>query len=97
VDGDPNTFAHTNDSKAWLEVDLGSSSKISSVNIMNRWCKSSSDPYACLCRLSNATLSLIDDSDQVIASTVFSDTCGQLNLEYVFEAAPEFCQILVST
>ncbi|KAL7503313.1 hypothetical protein ACHAXN_001115 [Cyclotella atomus] len=59
---------------------------------MNRWCQSVNDPLNCLCRLSNTTLSLIDDSDNLIVSKTIGDTCGQLTLEYVFEAALQFCQ-----
>jgi hypothetical protein len=92
IDGNTNTFSHTKDSNAWLEVDLGSSFDISSLNILNRWCKSTSDPWNCLCRLSNTTLSLIDDSDSVIVSKTIGDTCGRLALEYAFEAASQFCQ-----
>jgi hypothetical protein len=59
---------------------------------MNRWCQSVNDPLNCLGRLSNTTLSLIDDSDNLIVSKTIGDTCGQLTLEYVFEAALQFCQ-----
>jgi hypothetical protein len=95
VDGNTNTFSHTKDSNSWLEVDLGANFDISSINIINCCCQSVNDPLNCLCRLSNATLSLMDDSDKVIASKTIGDTCGQFTLEYVFEAAPEFCQISV--
>jgi hypothetical protein len=97
VDGVTSTFSHTNDINGWLEVDLGSSFDISSVNILNRWCKSPSDPSNCLCRLSNATLSLVDDLDAEIELVTIGNTCGQLTLEFIFETAPKFCQIAPSS
>jgi hypothetical protein len=96
VDGDHGTFSHTKDANPWLEIDLGESSEISSVGILNRWCKSSSDPSGCLCRLSGAVLSLIDDSKTTITSTTLGDTCGQSTLEYVFDPSPDFCATSVS-
>jgi hypothetical protein len=91
VDGDHDTFSHTNDANPWLEIDLGESSEISLVRILNRWCKSSSDPSGCLCRLSGAVLSLIDNLGEQITSLTIGDTCGQSIIEYVFDPSPDFC------
>jgi hypothetical protein len=91
VDGDRGTFSHTNDANPWLEIDLGMGGEISSVEILNRWCKSSCDPSGCLCRLSGAVLSLVDNLGEQIVSLTIGDTCGQSTLEYVFDPSPQFC------
>jgi hypothetical protein len=94
IDGNTNTFSHTgfNDPVPWLEVDLESIYEISSVRLLNRWCKSPSDPSNCLCRLSGATLLLLDDFGEEIISTAIRNTCGQSELEFTFDQWPEFCQ-----
>jgi hypothetical protein len=92
IDGDHDTFSHTNDANPWFEIDLGKSGEISSVEILNRWCKDTSDhPSGCLCRLSGAVLSLIDNLGEQITSLNIGNTCGQSTLEYVFEPSPDFC------
>jgi hypothetical protein len=91
VDEDHDSFSQTNDANPWLEIDLGENSDISSVEILNRWCKDSSDPSSCLCRLSGAFLSLVDNSGAQITSLTIGDTCGQSTLEYVFDPSPDFC------
>ena len=62
VDGESNTFSHTNvatsGTPVWWKIDLGYKFEIESVTVLNRWCVSSADPNGCLCRLSFATLSL---------------------------------------
>jgi len=94
VDGNTATFSHTADSFPWWEVDLGESYGISSVEIVNRWCADVNDSKNCLCRLSGAVLSLLDDSGAEITSISIGDTCGKLVLEMEFERFPEFCQSL---
>jgi hypothetical protein len=91
IDGDTNTFSHTKDSNSWIEVDLGNSFPVNTITILNRWCGNFNDPKGCLCKLTGATLSLIDDSDTEITSTTIGDTCGQSTLEYVFDPSPDFC------
>ena len=74
-----------------LEVDLGQGYSVDSVAILGRWCMDSSDPD-CLCKLNGATLILVDDSGEEITSIdIGNDACGKSMLEYVFDAAPEFC------
>ena len=84
VDGKMNTFSHTNvassDSSVWWKVDLGAELPIESVTVMNRWCGSSSDPSGCLCRLSYATLLLIDGNGDIVATQSVGDTCGELEV-----------------
>jgi hypothetical protein len=80
VDGDMATFSHTDtaDTSATWEVDLGQDYTITSVSVFNRWCVNVDDGPACLCRLSRATVELLDDVDRVIASARFGDTCGDV-------------------
>ena len=74
-----------------LEIDLGQSYSVDSVAILGRWCTDSSDPD-CLCKLNGATLILVDDSGEETTSVnIGNDACGKSMLEYVFDAAPEFC------
>lgn len=82
VDGNLGSFSHTDVGTSgipvWWEVDLGSMLPIQSITVKNRWCGSnSSDPNGCLCRLSNATLSLIDSVGSIVAMQSVTDTCGK--------------------
>jgi hypothetical protein len=99
IDGDLTSFSHTNDKNAWLEVDLKGTFPVNLITIFNRGCTgaSSNHPMNCLCALSGATLSLLDDFDTEITAVTIGDTCGRLTLEYVFDAAPEFCSSMVSS
>jgi hypothetical protein len=80
IDGDDSTFSHTRDSSSWWEVDLGGIYSVESVNIKNRWCKNPSDPNGCLCKLSYATVSLVDGNGALVASASTNNTCGMLNV-----------------
>lgn len=78
IDGSNITFSHTKDSNAFLEVDLGENFEINSVVIVNRYCGSDpSDPRKCLCRLSGATLILLDENNLVLAARTIGNTCNQ--------------------
>ena len=62
VDGDGTTFSHTDaDCVSW-EVDFESLYEISSITIKNRFCGDSSDSPGCLCRLSHAAVSIVDNA-----------------------------------
>jgi hypothetical protein len=78
------------------EVDLNDTFPVDSVSVLNSWCNESSDPEKCLCNLTGATLLLIDDSGEEIASVLAGDTCGQETVEFVFDASPKFCMSTVS-
>jgi hypothetical protein len=84
VDGDLTSYSHTDCDDPWWVVDLGELVPIELVTIMNRWCDSPSDEAGCLCRLSNATLSLLDEQEDVIQLKMIGDTCGveELNFEF---------------
>ena len=81
VDGLASTFSHTalTDTLATWEVDLGQDFTIASVSVLNRWCKDVNDAAGCLCRLSGATVDLLDASNGWVASASFGDTCGDTN------------------
>ncbi len=59
VDGDSLTFSHTSDAAATWEVDLGQDYNVGYISVKNRDCKRS--PF-CLCRLSNATVTLLNSN-----------------------------------
>jgi hypothetical protein len=85
VDGDSNTFSHTNDSYlAFWEVDLGGLYNIQSIRIVNRWCVDESDDRGCLCRLSHSAISIVDEDGRHVASQLLGDTCGQLVVDVAF-------------
>ena len=75
IDGDVHTFSHTNDDNAWLQIDLVKMYRINSVNFINRWCNNPNDSPGCLCRLSNARISLLDGSGSVVVTRPIGDTC----------------------
>ena len=79
IDGDNTTYSHTNGSNPIWEVDLDQSHQIDSVLIVNRYCgnNSTDDPLNCFCRLSNSTLALIDESDEVLTIESLGNTCSQ--------------------
>ena len=64
-------FSKTNDSNSWWHVDLRTLvCSWDSINIENCWCKDTNDPRGCLCNLSNATISMLDENDTAIATTI---------------------------
>ena len=95
VDGNGATFSHTNDGKPWLEVDLGKEFAIDSIKIANRWCGETNDEEGCLCYLSNANLSVLDENGSTVSSVRLGDTCGQHSVETLFEPSATFCPIEV--
>jgi hypothetical protein len=89
IDGNLTTFSHTNDLNAMFEVDLGDTYPIESIQILNRYCGNNPDvdPLGCLCRLSNATLTLIDDTDLAVDTKTLGDTCGKLTVSESFTSS----------
>ncbi|KAL3778345.1 hypothetical protein HJC23_013805 [Cyclotella cryptica] len=80
IDNDLTTFSHTNDNNSWWEVDLEGLSSLETVSIANRWCSNPSDPNGCLCRLTSASVELLDDLDTVIVQHFLGDTCSKLQV-----------------
>ncbi|KAL7474149.1 hypothetical protein ACHAW6_000142 [Cyclotella cf. meneghiniana] len=96
VDGNVNTFSHTNEigslNVPWWVVNLNGSYPIESVTIRNRWCGSANDVNGCLCRLSNSALSFFDEKKWVWTK-VLGDTCNTLEWVYnVPSISYVFCQ-----
>ena len=86
VDGSATTFSHTNDTSAFWEVDLGGTFPTEFVKIKNRWCSNTSDPNGCLCRLSGATLSLMDEQSVVVSTKTIGNTYGVHDLSFDFSS-----------
>ncbi|KAL7478180.1 hypothetical protein ACHAW6_003954 [Cyclotella cf. meneghiniana] len=84
IDDNNSTFSHTDGGSAWWQVSLGQEVGIYSVSILNRWCKDTSDPTKCLCRLSNAELSLLNDEGLVVVSQSLGNTCNKSLLDISF-------------
>jgi hypothetical protein len=86
VDGDVSTFSHTDvsvqtaASSVWWKVALGDEFHVKFVAIKNRYCGSPSDSASCLCRLTNATVSLLDYLGNPVATKSVGDTCEQQDL-----------------
>ena len=76
VDGDIRTYSHTKHGSAWIQIDLQKSYHVHSINVLNRWCKNHKDGPGCLCRLSNAKLSLLDKDGVIVETREFENTCG---------------------
>jgi hypothetical protein len=94
VDDKENSFSHTGRSECgvWWEVDLGDSFPIESIKILNRWCQDKNDFTGCLCKLSYAAISLLDDDGKwVVDAALTGNTCGVLEVEHVFDASPDYC------
>jgi hypothetical protein len=86
-DDSESTFTHTklDDKSAWLRLDFSREIKVEPVEIVNRWCISTTDPYGCLCRLSYARLSLMDSNGSIIAQATLGDTCAKLRITVDFD------------
>ena len=70
VDGNVTTASSTNDTNTWWQVDLGNTFPVKLVIIENRLCEESHDPNECLCRLSEAKLSLLNELGEVVSAEV---------------------------
>jgi hypothetical protein len=81
IDNNASTFSHTNDESAWLMVDLGAFFDVESVMIENQSCRGANDPSGCLCRLTNATMSLLDGNDATVSSVTLGNICRQVCLK----------------
>jgi len=79
LDGDYSTFSHTSDVAPSWEVNLAHDYNISFVSIKNRYCGRSFDKTDCLCKLSYATVMLLDSERNVVGTSSFGNTCGDVN------------------
>jgi hypothetical protein len=81
VDGSTSSFSHTDsaDAASYWEVDLGGAFEIATIDVLNRYCGNVNDASGCLCRLSNATVDLLDGGGVSHGVYRFGNTCGVLN------------------
>jgi hypothetical protein len=77
IDGDSTTFSKTNDFNPSWELVFEEMIDIERIVIHNRWCLSKADTPGCLCRLSNATVTLYK-MDAAVETRSLSNTCGEL-------------------
>ena len=94
VDGSFSTFSKTDDGDAspmW-QVDLGDTYLVERVQIFNRYCIDKSDPDGCLCRLSNATISVVDTETNDVTSKPLSGTCNILSVSESFAPDKPGCE-----
>jgi hypothetical protein len=93
VDDNMNSFSHTGSDNCggWWEIELGESFTIESIKIFNRWCRNPNDSVGCLCRLSQAAISLFNNHGKWVNAVFAGNTCGVLEVERVFEASSEHC------
>jgi hypothetical protein len=86
VDRDISTFSHTDvsvqaaASSVWWKVVLEDEFHIKSVKIKNRYCSNPFDTAGCLCRLTDATVSLLNHIGTPVATQSVGDTCGKQDL-----------------
>ena len=87
IDGNMTTCSHTDCDDPWWIVDLGCLMPIERVIIFNSCCDNECED--CQCKLSNATLSLLGEEEELVNSQIIGDTCGVDELVYNFcEADP---------
>jgi hypothetical protein len=93
VDDNKNSFSHTDRSECgvWWEVNLGDLFIIESIKILNRWCENESDENGCMCRLSHAAISLLDDDGNWVDAALTGNTCGDPEVDHVFDASSDYC------
>jgi hypothetical protein len=84
IDAANSTFSHTDDSQAWCEVTLSDTVEVESIVILNRWCQNVADAPGCMCRLTGATISLLDQNDVQVGTANIGDTCGQQIVSQTF-------------
>jgi hypothetical protein len=58
IDSSNSTFSNTTDSNAWQEVQLNKAVEVEKLVILDRYCQGYADSLGCLCRLSNAMVTL---------------------------------------
>ena len=73
-----------------MEIDLGFSATIESVKLYNRACRNN-DAANCTCRLSHATLVLLNEEREWIHGLFLGDMCGVMEVVHDFESSLEFC------
>ena len=85
VDGTLTTFSSTssNDNSGWLMVDLVEDTPLKYIMIENRNCPQE-NVSQCLCRLSYASVQILDEQDNVIDEQRLGGMCGQYGTSVLF-------------
>eukprot|EP00956_Cyclotella_meneghiniana_P032326 scaffold88288_cov62-Cyclotella_meneghiniana.AAC.3 len=85
VDGTLTTFSSTssNDNSGWLMVDLEEDTPLRYILIANRNCPQE-NVSQCLCRLSYASVQILDEHDNVIDEQRLGGMCGQYGTSVLF-------------
>ena len=94
-DADLTMTSETEDKDLWWIVDLLGEVQVERVSISNRRCVDLTGGTQCLCELSNAMLSVLDEEDTVIASQILGDTCSKLRLDFDY-FSPDYCPASMS-
>ena len=100
VDNNNGTFCHTDPNAvgiAWFELDLRAEHSIESITILNKWCNNFKDQPGCLCRMSNASIKLMNGSGGNVETVNLGDTCGQLFVSSVSRCAQQSMPTLSPT
>ena len=84
IDSTSESFSHTKSGGSWWEVSWGRPLEIDSVQIFNPWCSEVTDQANCLCQLSHATVSLLDDEGLVLTTESTHETCDKPSLKVDF-------------
>jgi hypothetical protein len=75
IDNLNTTFSHTElGANQYWEVTLPQKHDVEEISIINRFCAGVADVNGCLCRLSNARITLYEDAD-VVATRQLGNTC----------------------
>ncbi|KAL3787821.1 hypothetical protein ACHAWO_012293 [Cyclotella atomus] len=62
IDSSNSTFSNTTDSNAWQEVQLNKAVEVEKLVILDHYCQGYADSPGCLCRLSNAMVTLFSNN-----------------------------------
>jgi hypothetical protein len=64
---------------------LKTATEVKSLEVLNRYCGGDqTDPFGCLCGLSNAEIKLYDKNKNLVYSTTIEDTCGMISITTQF-------------
>jgi hypothetical protein len=85
IDSSNSTFSHTADMNAWWEVQLNKAEGVEKLVILNRHCQGVADSLDCLCRLSEARITLYNNNVS-LATRQLGNTCGELVVSESFSS-----------
>ena len=85
IDSFNSTFSHTTNLNAWWEVQLNEAEGVEELVILNSYCQGYADSLGCLCRLSEARITLYNNNVSV-ATRQLGNTCGELVVSESFSS-----------